>query len=116
VRLLQDVSCTDAYWSDLDEHLPPLDRDIEVAAVDEAGVPRRVRIEVSRSRARHHMNRRDPERDRIYEQVTLFCPAADVESGRRGWAGVEVGKLLERPGVCDEAIPGRAPPPGSAAA
>lgn len=102
---LGGVSVDDPYWSsDPDAHLPPLTRDVTVSAFDGGGRRREARLRLSEAVAAHHSNRRDRELDRIYEQVTLFCPAT-IE-GAAATAVVELGKLLERPGVCDEPIPG----------
>jgi hypothetical protein len=108
VRELEALTVSDAYWiSDPDEHLPPLDRDVECEAVDADGAAHRVELLLSRGTARHHSNRRDRELDRMYEQVTMFCPVR-VSDEITGTAIVEIGKLLERPGVCDEPLPGAA--------
>lgn len=105
VREVTSVEIADAYWiSDPDAHLPPLDRDTECDAVDSGGNVHRVELLLSRGTARHHSNRRDRELDRIYEQVTMFCPVR-VGDQVTGTAVVEIGKLLERPGVCDEPLP-----------
>lgn len=94
------------YWrEDCDAHLPTLDRDHLLAVPIPGDEKFGVWLRLSQAVARHHSNRRDRELHRIYEQVTLFCPAQTTD-GQHGVALVELGKLLERNGVCDEAIPG----------
>jgi hypothetical protein len=103
---LSQIVISEPYWlSDPDAHMPALDRDVECSAVDSEGGRYSVELLLSRATARHHMNRRDRELDRLYQQVTLFCPVR-VGDQHAGTAVVEFGKLLERPGICDEPIPG----------
>lgn len=108
-RWLGGVSVADEYWSaDPDAHLPPLEHDVSAVVVDDRGVEQQVVVRLSGTTAAHHSNRRDRELDRMYEQVTLFCPASI--DGAAATAVVELGRLLARPGVCDEPIPGASAP------
>lgn len=90
------------------EHLPVLDRNIRVRVTEADERETLATLHLGAARCRHHSNKRDRQLDRMYEQVTMFAPVS-TDDGETGVAIVELGRLLERAGVCDEQLPGAAP-------
>jgi hypothetical protein len=110
-RLLAAAEIGDPYWRvPVGDHLPTLDRDLYVALTDADGRETSVVVQLSTAKSRHYSNKRDRQLHRIYEQATILA-SAETDDGARGMAVVELGCLLERPGVCDEPLPGTSPTP-----
>lgn len=94
------VDSSEAYWLAENEPLPPFDRDVSYVITTVDGDTHRVTAHISDALAKLYLNARHSDRSMVYQDCQIFCRYTH-EDGRQGSGVLELGKMLQGPGIAD---------------